>query len=198
MKIEDVLGATETNRFYSHQESMEKNLLDNYSLEKENWKEDITRVCEMSLKTYEAFNILNEVFGRGTLKDRKDMLTELERASEKIEMERQDLSHMMENTRLNAHKGYQAYKEYHEASKLRRMIKDSIYYLRILSNEDLQKSIQKVNMSIGKMQGVDNAPKYHYRVRTDLEGIGTCSSYLSRVENLNENNKGDEQSEGVP
>lgn len=161
------------------QSQVAENRLKDYQDSKKNWKKIVAKSQETMDAVSSAFEIVNAAIINQNI---NKSIQELEKALEEINKERLDLSHIMENENLNAQKGYEVYREYREASRLRRLVKESIEYLTEVKNYDLENILRKLGQLNHKLNKSSNQVKYIPRIRTDLlPQEKVCPSFSERV-----------------
>ena len=173
-RIDEIHSISQANRLQIHLDS------------KDDWRKIVSKTKQTVETVSEAITMLESALSKQSI---NADLKLLEQAMVKIDEERLDLAHIMENENLNAQKGYVLYREYREASRLRRLVKDSIFYLNTLKNSDIHTTVNRLRQMNEKLSKSEEEAKYYPRIRTDLicdEKV--CPSYLERVELYGESN----------
>lgn len=99
-----------------------------------------------------------------------------EEALKKVELEIQDLLHLIELTNFNASKGYRLAKELQKARQRRRAIKDELETLEpirefIKYTKPTEKNISKTIGEVRKVKNVHGTRTYKLKVRTDIQEV---------------------------
>lgn len=162
------------------QEQVAENRLKKYQGSKLEWREIIENTNDTIDAVVTTFEILNSVFVK---QDIKKSIEKLEEALDEVNKERLDLSHIMENENLSAQKGYEVYREYREASRLRRLVKESVSFLQDIQSSEVESLLRKLGHLNNKLSKAESQVKYTTRVRSDLLPFEkVCPSYSERVE----------------
>lgn len=113
---------------------------------------------------------------RDNIKDIPNRFKANEEAINELDLETQDLMHLMEFRDLDIQRGFKIYKELQLIRKKRRELKNENELLlpAIKVCGELNKKSHELDRAIGKIRKIKSAQnnrQYHFRIRKDLESV---------------------------